>query len=221
MPNSRVSSYLLQELDDHEGLSGEALELPPKAVGPENSTVVCPVQPASKREAHSASLPLSEVNVGFSGARANFGQAAPNTCKKNPCLSGQVVSLNGPGKGSWPCPSFDTVFTTKLGFLNHEISHKRQEIRKKMPALTIPVGPARRKAQRRKNIAAISTGDPGDMPLAQPPQSSSEQAPPNGCGIHYKRRPFTERERERQNRSKDAMHFGLVHRASQRCTGGG
>ncbi|PRD36001.1 UNVERIFIED_CONTAM: hypothetical protein NCL1_09937 [Trichonephila clavipes] len=145
MPNSRESSHLLlEEVDDHEGLSGEALEFPPQAAELENSTVVYPMQPACQREA-----------------------------RLHPCLSGQVVSPNDPGEGSWSCPSCDTVLTTKLGLLNHEKSHKRQEIRERMPALTIPVGPARRKAQRRRRIKAISTGHPRDMPLAPPPQDQN------------------------------------------------
>ncbi|GFT94134.1 c2H2-type domain-containing protein [Trichonephila clavipes] len=96
----------------------------------------------------------------------------------HPCLSGRIVSPGDPGEGAWPCPSCDTVLTSKLGLRNHMDAHKRQEIRETMPVLSIPEGPARRKMRRRKRIAAISTGHPGDMPLAPPPQEQNVLTPP-------------------------------------------
>ncbi|GFW79646.1 c2H2-type domain-containing protein [Trichonephila clavipes] len=98
---------------------------------------------------------------------------------RHPCLINCTVGPDDPSADSWPCRECEMVFPTKLGLLNHEKTHKRQAISEGMPPLIIPEGPARRRARRRNRLAAISTGEPGNMPLA-PPANGSSATPSDG-----------------------------------------
>ncbi|GFR24058.1 retrovirus-related Pol polyprotein from type-1 retrotransposable element R2, partial [Trichonephila clavata] len=73
--------------------------------------------------------------------------------------------------GEWPCPECDFVATTKNGLQNHAKSHRRREVEDKMVPLRLPVRPRTRKAIRRRKLEPLSTGEPGEMPLAPPPDS--------------------------------------------------
>ncbi|GFW78926.1 hypothetical protein TNCV_3305251 [Trichonephila clavipes] len=81
-------------------------------------------------------------------------------------------------------------FTTKNGLLNHQNAHKQKKIAERMFPLSLPDGPKERKAandrracspnnkclcvkQNDRRMAPVSTGEPGDMPLAPPPDDAT------------------------------------------------
>ncbi|GFQ96477.1 hypothetical protein TNCT_256241 [Trichonephila clavata] len=71
--------------------------------------------------------------------------------------------------GEWPCTECDFIATTKDGLHNHTKSHRRREVEDKMVPLRLPVKPSTRKANKKKKLAPLSTGEPGEMSLAPPP----------------------------------------------------
>ncbi|GFT51368.1 c2H2-type domain-containing protein [Trichonephila clavipes] len=100
----------------------------------------------------------------------------------HPCLANRTMCSDTPDAGSWPCSECGTIFTTKVGLLNHEKTHKRQAMSERMPALQIPEGPARRRTKRNKKLATFSSGDPGDMHLAPPPSNAPDIQDPSRTG---------------------------------------
>ncbi|GFW78936.1 retrovirus-related Pol polyprotein from type-1 retrotransposable element R2 [Trichonephila clavipes] len=100
-------------------------------------------------------------------------------CKpmRHPCLVNRTVGPNDPSANSWQCSECEMAFPSQLGLRNHEKTHRRQAIAEGVTPLVIPEGPARRGARRRR-LAAISTGEPGDMPLA-PPATGNSTIPHN------------------------------------------
>ncbi|GFY41230.1 hypothetical protein TNIN_438451 [Trichonephila inaurata madagascariensis] len=54
---------------------------------------------------------------------------------------------------------------------------QRQAIIDKLPVLKIPDGPKQRRARKQKRLAPLSSGDPGSMRLAPPPNHLPDTPP--------------------------------------------
>ncbi|GFQ69986.1 hypothetical protein TNCT_534671 [Trichonephila clavata] len=74
----------------------------------------------------------------------------------------------GTREGTWSCADCDFVATTRNGLLNHAKVHKRARLREDIPPLLIPLDPKTRRRNKRKKLASLTTGQPGDTPLAAP-----------------------------------------------------
>ncbi|GFU59183.1 retrovirus-related Pol polyprotein from type-1 retrotransposable element R2 [Trichonephila clavipes] len=83
------------------------------------------------------------------------------------CLNGELVAPSSPSPGSdWACPDCDFVATSRLGLQNHSATHKRESLQDKSVPLRILPGPSQRKRERQRKLAPLTTGAPGDLPLA-------------------------------------------------------
>ncbi|GFT53742.1 hypothetical protein TNCV_2504201 [Trichonephila clavipes] len=59
----------------------------------------------------------------------------------------------------------------KDGLANHRRSHKREEVGDELPALNIP-GTQAEESEKKEQLAPLTTGEPGNMRLAPPPQTT-------------------------------------------------
>ncbi|GFT76708.1 retrovirus-related Pol polyprotein from type-2 retrotransposable element R2DM [Trichonephila clavipes] len=88
---------------------------------------------------------------------------------KHPCLVNLDRNREEQQEGAWQCPDCEDRFATKMGLANHKRSHKRERLVNELPALNIPEGPRQRRMRRREQLAPLTTGEPGNMRLAPPP----------------------------------------------------
>ncbi|GFR02262.1 hypothetical protein TNCT_446621 [Trichonephila clavata] len=86
----------------------------------------------------------------------------------HPCFKNSSLMQGGTREGTWSCADCDFVATTRNGLLNHAKVHKRARLREDIPPLLIPLDPKTRRRNKRKKLASLTTGQPGDTPLASP-----------------------------------------------------
>ncbi|GFR30369.1 uncharacterized protein TNCT_216741 [Trichonephila clavata] len=84
----------------------------------------------------------------------------------HPCFKNMSLMQGGTLEGKWSCADCNFVATTRNGLLNHEKVHKRERLRQDIPPLQIPLDPKTRRRNKNKKLASLTTGQPGDTPLA-------------------------------------------------------
>ncbi|GFY44120.1 retrovirus-related Pol polyprotein from type-2 retrotransposable element R2DM [Trichonephila inaurata madagascariensis] len=101
---------------------------------------------------------------------------------QHPCILNHAMREDQSAASEWPCADCEERFTSRMGLLNHQKSHRRRALIEELPVLKIPDGPKQRRAKKDKKLAPLSAGDPGSMRLAPPPNHLPDTPPRSNPG---------------------------------------
>ncbi|GFT09236.1 c2H2-type domain-containing protein [Nephila pilipes] len=95
------------------------------------------------------------------------GKPASHPCLLNGMMSSQVASADT-NRTTWVCSACGFIASSKVGLDVHGRVHKKESLANKgTPIVSLPT-PKQRKQLRKKKIAPLLVGSPGDLPLDRP-----------------------------------------------------